>query len=1616
MPIQTDLSVSPYFDDYQEDKDYYKILFQPSVPVQVRELNQLQTLLQKQIEKFGDHIIKRGSVMNGCQFIHHPAIPYVKLRDATASGNPVNPSDYLGLMVRNSANLVSRVIASNTGFESQDPNLKTLYLDYLNNGNNGQTTTYSSGQTLTIYNSDRRLYKVSIDNASQGFSNNDTLVILSSIEVQNTTGGTTFSNGTFQVGELITQETTNAQGVITSVNTTANSSALVLQIRPVTSQLIIANTSSWSFGRSFGITSNTTGNEGILSGFVGSGATGTFTTTAGGSVSNVQIVQGGSNYFVNPYVTISTTTATSAQVNALNLTADAFLANVVVASVTNSTGYAYGMTVSEGTIYQKGYFMRSAEQFVIIDRYSNSLNAVSVGFTTRETIANSAIDPSLVDNAAGFLNQNAPGANRLKLTPILSVKTDVEAAEDDEFLSLIKFSEGRSYKTDPTQYNVINDELARRTFEESGNYVLDKFNMTTRSPLSIANSDTHFSYVVDPGHAYINGYRIKTDRDYAINVEKGTQTTSLSNTVFDIVYGNYVLVNEFAGLHSFTAGQQISLRDTAANYISNNPGSTPTAVGNEIGKARIRNVVYQGGSDQGTPGAIYRIYLFDIKMNAGKNFVNVRSIFTDNATGVDGVADTILETVASVSGATTGAVLKLPEYNSLIINTGYPLSSVSNVEYQIRTSTENLVVSTSGVFTVQSKVSAVWPYSGTLSSFEENELIIIPEEDIVSNVNVGTDLIAFTPGTSSVNSVLTSNNSSFITTLEAGDFIQVTDSSNTAIARVVSITDDETLVYEPNTAFDDIGTATEMFRCYPQGVPIPMSRRQDANAAVSGTTLTVNIDIDMDATANVTLIANQRLTSTASTSVSKSATRNVFVKINTSNNVAGSAGPWCLGFSDIIRLRKVYITDSNGLDVTNNFYINHKQNENYYDLGELVLNPSSGYTVTPGAVLLVEFDYTTHNQEGVKTVSSYTINDEVALSSLTTDVNTLEIPELTAKNGKYYDLRECLDFRPRSANTVAAATVEASAPVNPPLATESTRFVGSDLLFPVVEGDMFCNLSYYLPRKDMIVLNDDGRFEIINYANRPRETSNRQITLYSANIPPYPSLPKNLSEDVETILKTKMNNTEESVRRNRYGITTSAVDNQSPGYTMEEIEKLEKRISVLEYYANISELEDEVKNTVIPSSVDTTLDRFKFGFFVENFADQSYSDFKNPQYNASIYEFNLHPSRNQYNIDLALTLDSTQFASEYKANYPYNSRTIISQSNATAGPVITPPIPDPEIPVDPEEPVVVPDANTTIANTSIFITNTDTRRDPTNGTIFQDTIFTLSANAESDGNEITIEFNVFSGKDRFEIYQSTEKDSGYSLIYTNETLSPTNLTSARKVELNNLDLQPLIDNPSFFRKDTLANRWNVDPNFSFISQGPNTTYWVKNVGKMSFPYDFSAGRYIKVRVVKGSPYHSYYITFPGDIREYDTEVLVDGGRLPIDLAAKYRTPNLPKYAYNSLWGKVISKPAPTPAAPTITIDTGADKIPETTWTPEVTVTPTPPPNIVSDPTVTINVDKPIQDPVQSIPSNLEKAFNFVYDANWVDTGRAGPDAGELTHGAAATEKLLSSLNNLWKLK
>ena len=60
MAQKTNLNISPYYDDFDKNDQFYKVLFKPGFPVQARELSTLQSILQNQIESFGSHTLKMG--------------------------------------------------------------------------------------------------------------------------------------------------------------------------------------------------------------------------------------------------------------------------------------------------------------------------------------------------------------------------------------------------------------------------------------------------------------------------------------------------------------------------------------------------------------------------------------------------------------------------------------------------------------------------------------------------------------------------------------------------------------------------------------------------------------------------------------------------------------------------------------------------------------------------------------------------------------------------------------------------------------------------------------------------------------------------------------------------------------------------------------------------------------------------------------------------------------------------------------------------------------------------------------------------------------------------------------------------------------------------------------------------------------------------------------------------------------------------------------------------------------------------------------------------------------------------------------------------------------------
>ena len=83
-------NISPYYDDFDEAKKFLRVLFRPSYSVQARELTQLQTILNNQIGRMGDHLFENGDVVRGAG-VSESTVEYVRLAETTT----VNAADLL---------------------------------------------------------------------------------------------------------------------------------------------------------------------------------------------------------------------------------------------------------------------------------------------------------------------------------------------------------------------------------------------------------------------------------------------------------------------------------------------------------------------------------------------------------------------------------------------------------------------------------------------------------------------------------------------------------------------------------------------------------------------------------------------------------------------------------------------------------------------------------------------------------------------------------------------------------------------------------------------------------------------------------------------------------------------------------------------------------------------------------------------------------------------------------------------------------------------------------------------------------------------------------------------------------------------------------------------------------------------------------------------------------------------------------------------------------------------------------------------------------------------------------------------------------------------------------
>jgi len=289
----------------------------------------------------------------------------------------------------------------------------------------------------------------------------------------------------------------------------------------------------------------------------------------------------------------------------------------------NSTNIGSAAFISEGVYFIRGYFVRVASQTLVLDRFSNT-PTYRVGLFINEEIVTASQDESLYDNSRGFSNYTAPGADRLKISTTLS-KKQIDNFEDENFIELLRLNSGTLEKiVDKTQYNIIAEELARRTYDESGDYYITPFSVILKNTLNdrISNeglyfenqltkngnvpSDDLFTYKVSPGKAYIRGFEVTKDNQSFIDIEKPRETARVEREGISFNAGPSIFVNNVLGQPSvgIATTSILSLR-------SSRIGSTKTSPsGSEIGVARAYdfNLVTSTGIT-----TTYQLRLYDVQ-------------------------------------------------------------------------------------------------------------------------------------------------------------------------------------------------------------------------------------------------------------------------------------------------------------------------------------------------------------------------------------------------------------------------------------------------------------------------------------------------------------------------------------------------------------------------------------------------------------------------------------------------------------------------------------------------------------------------------------------------------------------------------------------------------------------------------------------------------------------------------------------------------------------------------------------------------------------------------------------------------------------------------------------
>jgi len=937
----------------------------------------------------------------------------------------------------------------------------------------------------------------------------------------------------------------------------------------------------------------------------------------------------------------------------------------------NASGYGYQVVINEGILFAKDHFIRADRQSIIASKYNNR-PSVRVGYTIDEEIVSFTDDNTLLDPAQGAYNYAAPGADRLKLTPTIKVLNEGESITDN-FIERVVVEDGFiKEKYDKTVYSAIRDYLAERTYDESGDYIVSGLNLTINEHLqgtgnrgiwsgTTQNGNTALLAAgVSPGKGYVSGYDFDILKTYYVNVEKGIDIESIEGTTQYANIGNYVVVDQLLGDFDYDEHKTVQLHDVAANAVlesAKSAGVSPPA--SQIGSAKIRGLEWQSGV-KGSFDARYRMYLYDVQMTAN-SFAHVRSIYTP--TSPASYADVVLQD--GVLGFSNTAALEDTNLNSYLINLPAEdlVTDTSSYEAIDSVALENQSYQTkrhiTGTWSSTTGTVGIGDLSG--ASFVETASQQVGSSGVRTRWQITSDQSVEAKYALDTSATRDAGSNTFVLSgatapsayLNIGDQFRIV--GDTANSFVVSAfrTGNKVDVSGPTRTFGSSGTVV-LKKVFRAGQVIPLADGfgdapggnntvQSDRSITMGTVLTGTgseptidlVDIpNGDISVNVSVVV-EKDPAGAKTKLLRD---NRYVKISMATH--GITGPYPLGVPDVFNIKNVYLKKSDftgnasdltdTVDVTRFFALDTNQTDNYYGTSKIKLLP--GLTLEATDYLMVKFDYfevSGGGNLGYFSVDSYPLND---VNTASDEIRSEQLPVYINSNGDRIKLRDVVDFRPYTSNTVYPLISSSPATTVPTGVSTTINGVGG---LDSIHADKTFNtdVSFNLPRKDLVIINKNGLPSVIQGVpslnpQTPRHNMNDGLLLATIDIPAYPSM--------SPYYATKQQKTPDGVR---------VKQNRQVRFTMRDIGTLKQRIENIEYYSSLNLLEKSLTDLQIADV--NGINRFKNGFFVDPLRGHSYADVTNRDHTAAVSKVRNELSPAELNFDVNMDVDLSG-SSNYK--------------------------------------------------------------------------------------------------------------------------------------------------------------------------------------------------------------------------------------------------------------------------------------------------------------------------------------------------------------------------------